>query len=130
MVLNIILHYLIGSDFQKGFLDYGSRESPASLCITGSSISRQQHQTPFISSFSLEEDICLVLSSLGNCSSVEGDRQPYPQHPCYSDDIVYETWYNDILYFFRKAKLNLISSNKGTRISGKGVKLERISVIS
>lgn len=104
--------------------------SPASPGIIGSSISRQQHQTPFISSFSLEEEICLVLSPLGNCSSVAGDRKSYPQQPCYSDDTVYGTWYNGILYFFRKAKLNLISSNKGTRISGKGVKHIRILVIS
>lgn len=34
VVLNIILHYLIGSDFQKGFLDYGSRPSaPQLLCV-------------------------------------------------------------------------------------------------
>lgn len=86
------------------------------VLLTGSSISRQQHQTPFISFlFPLGEETCLVLSSLGNCTSVAGDRQPYPQHPCYSDDSDYDTWYNGILHFFRKAKLNLISSNKDLR---------------
>lgn len=83
--------------------------SPASPGIIGSSISRQQHQTPFISSFFLEEEICLVLSPLGNCSSVAGDRKSYPQQPCYSDDSVYDTYISMASYISSERQSLILS---------------------